>query len=223
MPPLIRRRLGHHAYIPIWRAMQRFTEQRDAHSSDELWLVEHPPVYTQGLNGKAEHLLNPSDIPVVAVDRGGQITYHGPGQAVVYCLLDLPRRGMGIRELVSLLENAVIALLADHGIDAHARPEAPGVYVKDAKIAALGLRVRRGRSYHGLSLNVTMDLEPFTRINPCGYAGLQVTQLADLCPGVSLDPVATGLLNHLGHALHSESGEEVHTLPPSALQEHQHV
>jgi len=172
--------LGRRDYVSVWRAMQAFTENRDIDSGDELWLVEHPPVYTLGLNGKPEHVLDPGAIPVVAVDRGGQVTYHGPGQIVAYALLDLRRLGWGPRQLVMALEQAVIDLLAEHGISAVGRREAPGVYVNEAKIAAVGLRVRRGCCYHGLSFNVTMDLEPFSRINPCGYPGMAVTQLADL-------------------------------------------
>ena len=160
--------------------MQAFTESRKPRCNDELWLVEHPPVYTLGLNGKPEHVLDPGAIPVVAVDRGGQVTYHGPGQIVAYALLDLRRLGLGPRQLVMALEQAVIDILAGYGIEAASRREAPGVYVDGAKIAAVGLRVRRGCCYHGLSFNVAMDLEPFSRINPCGYPGMAVTQLADL-------------------------------------------
>ncbi|MEW6648031.1 MAG: lipoyl(octanoyl) transferase LipB [Pseudomonadota bacterium] len=187
--PLIRR-LGMQTYAPVWREMQRFTEERTADTPDELWLVEHPPVFTVGLNGKAEHLLNPGVIDVIQVDRGGQVTYHGPGQVVLYLLVDLRRRGLGVRALVNRMEQAVIALLADYGIAACARQDAPGVYVDGAKIASLGLRVRRGCSYHGLALNVDMDLEPFGRINPCGHPGLAVTQLRDL--GVTDDLATTG-------------------------------
>jgi len=172
--------LGRRDYVSVWRAMQAFTENRDIDSGDELWLVEHPPVYTLGLNGKPEHVLDPGAIPVVAVDRGGQVTYHGPGQIVAYALLDLRRLGLGPRQLVMALEQAVIDILAGYGIEAASRREAPGVYVDGAKIAAVGLRVRRGCCYHGLSFNVAMDLEPFSRINPCGYPGMAVTQLADL-------------------------------------------
>ncbi len=196
--PLRLRRLGCRAYAPVFDAMRAFTEARHADTLDELWQVEHPPVFTQGLAGKAEHLLAPGDIPVIRVDRGGQVTYHGPGQVVIYCLLDVRRLGLSVRGLVTALEQAVIELLAAYGVTAQARPNAPGVYVDDAKVASLGLRLRQGRSYHGLSLNVDMDLEPFTRINPCGYPGLRVTQLRDL--GVSLTPVtvAEELLSMLG-------------------------
>jgi lipoyl(octanoyl) transferase len=186
--PLLLRRLGRRAYAPVFDAMRAFTEARDATTLDELWQVEHAPVFTQGLAGKAEHLLAPGDIPVIRADRGGQVTYHGPGQVVIYCLLDVRRLGLSVRGLVTALEQAVMELLATHGVAAQARPEAPGVYVNGAKVASLGLRVRQGRSYHGLSLNVDMDLEPFTRINPCGYPGLRVTQLRDL--GVFLTPAA---------------------------------
>jgi lipoyl(octanoyl) transferase len=160
--------------------MQRFTEQRDAVTQDEIWLVEHPPVFTLGLNGKPEHLLDPGDIPVVHCDRGGQVTYHGPGQVVIYLLLDLKRRNLGVKALVNKIEQAIIDLLAKHEIDGARRAGAPGIYVKDKKIAALGLRVRRGCCYHGLSLNTDMDLAPFSRINPCGYQGLQSTQISEM-------------------------------------------
>lgn len=199
MDPIIQfRRLGRRAYAPVFDAMRAFTETRDADTVDELWLVEHPPVFTQGLAGKAKHLLAPGDIPVIQVDRGGQVTYHGPGQVVVYCLLDVRRLGLSVRGLVTALEQAVINLLAAYGIIAQARPDAPGVYVNGAKVASLGLRIRQGRSYHGLSLNVDMDLEPFTRINPCGYPGLQVTQLRDLGVLLTPDAVAEELLPVLG-------------------------
>ncbi|MEX0731023.1 MAG: lipoyl(octanoyl) transferase LipB [Aquisalimonadaceae bacterium] len=178
-PPLIRY-LGHRAYRPAVEAMRAFTDNRDADTPDELWVLEHPPVFTLGQNGKPEHILAAGDIPVVPVDRGGQVTYHGPGQVVVYVLVDVRRRGIGVRRLVSLLEQSVVDVLAAFDIHAYPRPDAPGVYVDDAKIAAVGLRIRRGASYHGLSLNVDMDLEPFTRINPCGHAGLAVTSMAAL-------------------------------------------
>lgn len=185
---LIVRQLGLVDYEPVWRAMQRFTDERDADTPDEVWMLSHAPVFTQGQAGKAEHVLTPGDIPVIQIDRGGQVTYHGPGQLIVYLLIDIRRAGKGIRELVSLLEQAVIDTLSCVKIDAALRPRAPGVYVDDAKIAALGLRIRRGCSYHGLSLNVAMDLEPFARINPCGYQGMAVTQVADLLP--EEDPAA---------------------------------
>lgn len=192
------RDLGHVDYEPTWRDMQAFTQQRDADTRDEIWFLEHPPVFTLGLNGKPEHVLAAGDIPIVNIDRGGQVTYHGPGQLVVYPLIDLKRRKLGIRALVEALENAVIDTLADLDIEAKSRRDAPGVYTPDgAKIAALGLRVRRGCSYHGLAFNIAMDLEPFQRINPCGYAGMQVTQVVDLGGPSSLETVSTALKPHL--------------------------
>jgi lipoyl(octanoyl) transferase len=190
--PIVRR-LGLVEYEPTWRAMQTFTEVRDGDTPDEIWMLEHPPVYTLGLNGSLAHVLAPGDIPIVHVDRGGQVTYHGPGQLVVYPLIDLRRAKIGVRDLVCTLENAVIDTLARYDIQASTRKGAPGVYVADRKIASLGLRVRRGCSYHGLAFNVAMDLEPFSRINPCGYAGLEVTQVADLGGPSELAPVARDL------------------------------
>ncbi len=194
MPTLHIRRLGQVPYEPTWQAMREQTLARagtaGVETRDELWLVEHPPVFTQGQAGKPEHLLRDIGVPVVPIDRGGQITYHGPGQVVVYLLLDLQRRHLKVRELVSRIEQAVIDLLAEHGVVAMRRQGAPGVYVGEAKIAALGLRVRNGCCYHGVSLNVDMDLSPFSAINPCGYEGLTVTQLRDL--GVNLTPLAAG-------------------------------
>ncbi len=187
MPELLLRRLGVVDYESVFRSMKAFTDARDRDSADELWLLQHPRVFTQGQAGRAEHLLAPGDIPVIAADRGGQVTYHGPGQWVVYLLVDLKRRGMGVRDLVDLIERSIVELLAGYGIEAAADPAAPGVYVDHRKIASLGLRVRRGCSYHGLALNVDMDLEPFRRINPCGYQGLQVTSMAELLPDASLD------------------------------------
>ncbi len=195
------RHLGQADYVPVWHAMQRFTEQRGAETPDELWLVQHPPVFTVGLNGKAEHLLDPGAIDVIQIDRGGQVTYHAPGQIVLYLLLDLRRRHLGVRSLISLMEQAVIDLLAGYGVEAAARRDAPGVYVDGAKIAALGLRVRHGCSYHGLALNVALDLEPFNRINPCGYPGLAVTQLRSLGITDDIDIVAERLLALIGAAL----------------------
>ena len=177
--------------------MQQFTEQRDNNSADELWVVEHPPIYTLGMNGKPEHLLNPGNIPLVKIDRGGQVTYHGPGQLVIYLMFDLKRHSWGIRKLVTAIEQAIIKLLANYGIEAAARPDAPGVYVNGAKIAALGLRVRRGCSFHGLALNVDMDLSPFMGINPCGYAGMPVTQLVNLGIHEEMHSVADKLINQL--------------------------
>lgn len=198
-------------YAEAWAAMRAFTDARDAASRDQLWFLQHPPVYTQGQAGRAEHLLAPGDIPVVQSDRGGQVTYHGPGQLVVYFLIDLQRLGYGIRSLVTHIEQATVELLAGYGIAAHADRDAPGVYVDGAeglpgraKIASLGLRVRRGCSYHGLSLNVAMDLEPFSRINPCGYSGLRMTQIGTLGGPANVAAVARDLvpqlLAHLGYA-----------------------
>ena len=180
MSDIVIRRIGRTDFVPAWRAMQRFTAERTAQTPDELWLTEHPPVFTQGLAGKPEHLLRDLGIPVVNIDRGGQVTYHGPGQAVVYLLLDLSRRGLKVRQLVHRIEQAVIDLLAGCGLRGERLAGAPGVYVGGAKIAALGLRVRGGCCYHGVSLNVDMELAPFSAINPCGYPGLKVTQLRDL-------------------------------------------
>ncbi|MGD9387428.1 MAG: lipoyl(octanoyl) transferase LipB [Gammaproteobacteria bacterium] len=187
------RRLGMVDYEPTWRRMQALAESRGPEQPDEIWVLQHPPVFTLGLNGSREHLLAPGDIPVVQVDRGGQVTYHGPGQIVVYPLLDLGRSGLGVRALVCVLERAVIRCLADYGIEAAGDRNAPGVYVNGCKIASIGLRVRRNCTYHGLALNVAMDLEPFQRINPCGYQGLQVTQLADLGVERDLEEVADDL------------------------------
>lgn len=171
--------LGRQDYEPIWQRMHRFTDERDENTVDQVWIVEHNPVFTQGQAGKEEHLLNTGDIPVVKSDRGGQVTYHGPGQMVVYFLLNLRRRGLGVRELVTHIENTVIQTLAKLGIESAARPDAPGVYVDGKKICSLGLRIRKGCSFHGLALNIDMDLSPFLRINPCGYAGMEMVQVAD--------------------------------------------
>ncbi len=180
MLPLIVRDLGLIDYQIAWQRMQQFTDNRTETTPDELWLLEHPPVFTQGQAGKAEHLLMPGDIPVVQVDRGGQVTYHGPGQLVVYVLLDIKRLNLGVRHLVNVIENSIIATLASFGVEAIARPDAPGVYVDGKKVASLGLRVRKGCTFHGLALNVDMDLSPFQRINPCGYAGMQMIQTKDI-------------------------------------------
>ena len=198
---IIRHELGRVPYEPTWRAMQAFTDTRGAATPDELWALEHPPVFTQGMNGRPEHLLAPGDIPVVPVDRGGQVTYHGPGQAVVYVLVDVRRRQLGIRRLITLLETTTVDLLAEHGVTAAARPDAPGVYVDDAKIASVGLRVRRGASYHGIALNVDMDLSPFQRINPCGYQGLRVTQMRDLGISTPTADVGRALMQRLHDGL----------------------
>lgn len=194
--PLLRP-LGRVAYEPTFAAMRAFTEARTAESPDELWVCEHDPVFTQGLAGKAEHVLAAGDIPVVASNRGGQVTYHGPGQVVVYLLLDLTRRKLKVRELVSAIEQAVIDLIGDHGVTAERHAGAPGVYVGEAKIAALGLRIRHGCSYHGVSLNVDMDLSPFDAINPCGYPGLKVIQTKDLNLPLTAHKAGEQLCQHL--------------------------
>lgn len=194
------RRLGLADYEPVWRKMQAFTDARNQSTQDELWLVEHPPVFTQGQSGKAEHILAPGDIPVVQVDRGGQVTYHGPGQIVAYPLLDLHRLKLGVKALVTRIEEAIIRVLDHYGVDGKRREGAPGIYVDGAKIAALGLRVRRGRSFHGLAFNIDMDLEPFSRINPCGFQGLAVTQLSALAE-VQKPEVETLLIRELAAQL----------------------
>ena len=191
--------LGKVSYNETWQKMQDFTNSRDQNTADELWFLQHPPVYTMGKNAKPEHLLAPDNIPIINADRGGQVTYHGPGQLVVYTLLDLKRLKIGVRELVTLIERTLVELLDGYGIDANARPEAPGVYANNAKIAALGLRIRKGCSFHGLALNVDMDLEPFSRINPCGYEGLEVTQLKNFIADIEIDEVADNLQQRLMH------------------------
>jgi lipoyl(octanoyl) transferase len=201
LPAPRERHLGLVEYEPTWRAMQRFTEERGAGTPDEIWFLEHPPVFTLGVSASRAHLLAPGDIPVVQIDRGGQVTYHGPGQLVVYPLLDLKRAALGVREFVSALERAVIGLAAEYGIVAESRRAAPGVYVEGRKLASVGVRVRRGGSYHGLALNVALDLEPFGRINPCGYAGLQMTQLSELGGPRSVGECARALGPHLRRAL----------------------
>jgi len=179
--------------------MQSFTDERDEDTLDELWLVEHPAVFTQGQAGKEEHLLMPGDIPVVKVDRGGQVTYHGPGQQVIYFMINLRRRKMGVRQLVTLIENAIVATLKQYQIEAYAKPDAPGVYVDEKKIASLGLRVRKGCSFHGLALNVDMDLSPFLRINPCGYAGLEMVQTKDLSGPQTVSEAGDALVKQLAN------------------------
>jgi len=178
--PIQLKYLGLNQYEPVWRAMQDFTNNREATTVDELWMVEHPPVFTQGQAGKAEHVLNPGQIPIIQVDRGGQVTYHGPGQIVIYPLIDLKRHKIGIKALVTGIEEALILTMKDYGVNAQRKEKAPGVYVDNKKIASLGLRVRKGCTFHGLAFNIRMDLEPFLRINPCGFAGLEVTQLSEL-------------------------------------------
>lgn len=196
------RQLGLVDYMTAWHAMQRFTNSRGPETADEIWLLQHPAVFTQGQAGKAEHLLMPGDIPVVQADRGGQVTYHGPGQLVCYLLLDVRRLRIGVRELVSRIEQSIVGLLSSYDVDAMAKPDAPGVYVAGAKIASLGLRIRNGRSFHGLALNVDMDLEPFGRINPCGYAGMAMTQLADLVAGpIAFSEVSARLCQQLSTQL----------------------
>ena len=198
------RDLGLLPYEPVLEAMRRFTAERKPGRGDEIWLVEHPPVFTQGQAGKAEHLLVPGDIPVVQTDRGGQVTYHGPGHLVAYLLLDVQRLGFGVGDLVTRMEHCLIELLASYGVQAAAKPDAPGVYVDGAKIASLGLRIRNGCSFHGLALNVDMDLAPFRRINPCGYAGLAMTQLRDHAGPIELPEVRARLrgqlVKHLDYA-----------------------
>jgi lipoyl(octanoyl) transferase len=194
--PLIRY-LGLAPYEPVWRAMQKFTDERQDATRDEVWFVEHPPVFTLGLNAKREHLLAPGDIPVVQIDRGGQVTYHGPGQLMIYPLLNLKRLKLGVRDLVVALENAVIAYAAEVGITAAGSRQAPGVYVEGAKLASVGLRIRRGACYHGMALNVSLDPQPFERINVCGYKDLRVTRLADHGVSAGVESVAQDLLPHL--------------------------
>jgi lipoyl(octanoyl) transferase len=199
---IIVRSLGREDYEPLWRRMQSFTDSRDESTPDEIWFTEHPPVFTLGLNASREHLLNAGDIPVVQVDRGGQVTYHGPGQLMIYPLLDLKRAKIGVRDLVTALEQSIVDLVAAHGIESEARKDAPGVYVERRKIASVGLRIRRGSSFHGMALNIAVDLEPFSQINPCGFSDLEVTNLQSL--GITTDresiraAVEHNLLSHLG-------------------------
>jgi lipoyl(octanoyl) transferase len=189
--------LGRCDYQTTWQQMQAFTDTRNSHTMDEIWLLEHPPVFTQGLAGKPEHILNAGDIPVVQTDRGGQVTYHGPGQIVAYVLLDLRRLNIGIRQLVCTLEKCIIAVLAEYGVTAANRADAPGVYVNGAKICSIGLRVRKGCSYHGIALNVDMDLEPFSRINPCGFRDLSMIQLRDFAHPINMAEVQHKISTHL--------------------------
>ena len=201
------KKLGLKDYSEVWTAMRTFTNERDEQTDDAIWLVQHPPVFTQGQAGKAEHIFNSGDIPIVQTDRGGQVTYHGPGQVVIYPLLRLKRYGLGVRDLVTLIEQSVLALLKEDGVMAEVKPNAPGVYVNGEKIASLGLRIRKGCSYHGVSLNVDMDLAPFQRINPCGYNGLKMTQLVDVLRAQAAgtpptaDQVEQGLLRHIQNRL----------------------
>jgi lipoyl(octanoyl) transferase len=198
--PIVRR-LGRVEYEPTWRAMQRFTEERDATTPDEIWFLEHPPVFTLGMNASTAHVLTPGDIPVVQIDRGGEVTYHGPGQLVVYPLVDIRRANLGVRDIVTALETSVIHLAADFGISAETRRGAPGIYIADKKVGSIGIRIRRHSSYHGLAVNVNLDLEPFRRINPCGYQGLEMTQLAELGGPDSVDAAADALEPYLLRAL----------------------
>ena len=208
MTDIVIRQLGLQAYEPVYQRMQQFNAARTAHTTDELWLLQHPPVFTMGLNAKPEHVLNAANVPVVHIDRGGQVTYHGPGQLIAYLLVDLKRNNLGVRQMVTSMEQAVIALLSTHAIDSTARSDAPGVYVEGSKVAALGLRIKRHSSYHGLSLNIDMDLRPFEQINPCGYEGLQVTQLRDLGVTDTVDSIEQQLMTHLLQ----EFGYTSHTL-----------
>jgi lipoyl(octanoyl) transferase len=194
---IVLKHLGLSDYEPVWRDMQKFTEHRHQETVDELWIVEHPPVFTQGQAGKAEHILNSGDIPIIQVDRGGQVTYHGPGQIVIYPLIDLKRHKIGIKALVNGIEEALIQTIADFGIQAKRKEKAPGVYVDGKKIASLGLRIRKGCTFHGLAFNIRMDLEPFGRINPCGYAGLEVVQLSELNSSVDFAEVQEILITKL--------------------------
>ena len=209
---LVLRRFGLAEYEPVWRRMQAYTDSRDDGSADELWLVQHPPVFTQGQAGKAEHVLAAGGIPVIQVDRGGQVTYHGPGQIVAYPLVDIRRKGLGVREFVSAIEQAIIDVLGSYGVSGERIAGAPGIYVGGDKIASLGLRVRRGRSFHGLAFNIGMDLEPFQRINPCGYAGLQVTQLSALAP-VDFHQAENRLVESLARQLGYSEVDEIENGP----------
>ncbi len=200
MDTIIVRQLGRCDYAPIWQKMQDFTDRRDEHTHDEIWLVEHEAVFTQGQAGKAEHILNVSDIPIVKVDRGGQVTYHGPGQQVMYVLLNIKRRKLGVRQLVTALEETIVAHLAQAGIESYPKKDAPGVYVNEAKICSIGLRIRKGCSFHGLALNVNMDLSPFQLINPCGYAGLQMVDAHRLGDERPLEQVGVSVVKCF-HAL----------------------
>lgn len=194
---IIWRDLGLQSYLPIWRAMQRFTSHRSSDTLDEVWFLQHEPVYTQGMNGKPEHILAPGNIPVIDIDRGGQVTYHGPGQLVVYFLLDIRRRALSPRQLVSGIEQAVIEVLQAHAVQAYSRQDAPGIYVDAAKIASIGLRIRQGASYHGLSVNFAMDLSPFAGINPCGFQHLAISQVSQLLPQLSLPDFQSQLQTQL--------------------------
>ncbi len=212
---LIIRQLGRQSYVPIWQAMQKFTDERDPATVDEIWFVEHEPVFTQGLAGKAEHILNSTNIPIIQVDRGGQVTYHGPGQQIIYFLLDLKRKKIGVRQLVTSIESLIIDLLANYTIPAYAKADAPGVYVDSKKICSLGLKIRRGSSFHGLALNVCMDKTPFQQINPCGYAGMEITQVADLGGPKELAQIVEAIIpiimKHLNYQQVKMTGSETNS------------
>jgi lipoyl(octanoyl) transferase len=206
---MIVRSLGRQGYVPLWRKMQRFTDERDADTPDEIWYTEHPPVFTLGMNASRDHLITPGDIPIVQVDRGGQVTYHGPGQLMIYPLINLKRARLGVRDLVTALEQCVVDFVADFDIVAASRKDAPGVYVNGTKIASVGLRVRRGASYHGMALNIDVDLEPFSRINPCGFSDLKVTNLEILGIDADRESIRTGVQSHLLHHLKMDDIEIV--------------
>ncbi|MCK5647775.1 MAG: lipoyl(octanoyl) transferase LipB [Gammaproteobacteria bacterium] len=198
---LLVKTLGQQPYEPVWQAMQSFTEQRTSETLDEIWLLEHDPVFTLGRNAKKEHILNAGDIPIIEIDRGGQVTYHGPGQLIVYLMIDIKRRALGVRKLVTLIEQSIISTLNEYQLNARAKQQAPGVYIGDAKIAALGLRIKKGCSFHGLSLNLSMNLTPFKQINPCGYKELEVVQLSDYIEDVELSKVQQQVIFYLSKNL----------------------
>ena len=220
MSELVVRELGRQVYEPVWRAMQEFTNTRTESTPDEIWFCDHDSVFTLGLNTKPEHLLAPGDIPVIQIDRGGQVTYHGPGQLMIYPLIDLRRAGLGVRDLVTALEQSVVDLAEDYGIDAASRCDAPGVYIDGVKLASVGLRIRRGSSFHGMALNVDVDLEPFSRINPCGFKDLQLTDLTRLGADNDLATVRDKLLPHLLRHLHLDQALSAASLSgvPTSLQ-----
>jgi lipoyl(octanoyl) transferase len=220
MSELVVRELGRQVYEPVWRAMQEFTNTRAESTPDEIWFCDHDGVFTLGLNSKPEHLLAPGDIPVIQIDRGGQVTYHGPGQLMIYPLIDLRRAGLGVRDLVTALEQSVVDLAADYGIEAASRCDAPGVYIEGVKLASVGLRIRRGSSFHGMALNVDVDLEPFSRINPCGFKDLQLTDLVRLGADNDLAAVRDKLLPHLLRHLHLDQALSSASLSgvPTSLQ-----
>jgi lipoyl(octanoyl) transferase len=220
MSELVVRELGRQVYEPVWRAMQEFTNTRTESTPDEIWFCDHDGVFTLGLNSKPEHLLAPGDIPVIQIDRGGQVTYHGPGQLMIYPLIDLRRAGLGVRDLVTALEQSVVDLAADYGIEAASRCDAPGVYIEGVKLASVGLRIRRGSSFHGMALNVDVDLEPFSRINPCGFKDLKLTDLARLGADNDLAAVRDKLLPHLLRHLHLDQALSSASLSgvPTSLQ-----